>query len=201
MSGDATTPGGSSALAPSTRRAYVYPGSGSEALRKHLLAHLAALAALRLCLAEERGQLLVALSSGVLDVLLEAQRIRERLLGEPDQVVVLVLRAGDVAGLFRGCHAVPSSGCLRARYPGCSAVTARCMGPLARRLSYYRHEDSARGFPRRAARGAGGRLCRRAAGDGTRRQLGRAICRWRLSLRHVRGRAQHRGGAHSRRRR
>src|SRR3954462_7547941 len=126
MSGDATTPGGSSALAPSTRRAYVYPGSGSEALRKHLLAHLAALAALGLCLAEQRGQLLVALSSGVLDVLLEAQRIRERLLGEPDQVVVLVLRAGDLTGLLCRRHGsswsvvrlgVPGS---RLRVPGSS---------------------------------------------------------------------------------
>src|SRR5205807_7666151 len=40
-----------------------------------------------------------------LDVDLEPQRVAERLLREPDQVVVLVLGAGDVAGLFgRDCH-------------------------------------------------------------------------------------------------
>src|SRR5919106_4831104 len=66
------------------------------------LALLRALAALALCPAEELRQLVVVLPPGVLDVGLEPERVAQARLGEPDDVVVLVLGAGDVAGLGGG---------------------------------------------------------------------------------------------------
>src|SRR3954454_5133886 len=78
------------------------PDPLEPALQK-LLALLRALLARLLGLAEEIGQIVVAIALGVLDVGLEPQRIGEALLGEPDDVVVLVLRAGDVAGLSCCC--------------------------------------------------------------------------------------------------
>src|SRR4051812_23064249 len=68
-----------------------------------VLALLAALAALCLGAAEEVRELGVPVAFGVLDVGLEPQRVAQALLCEPDQVVVLVLRAGDLAGLLAAC--------------------------------------------------------------------------------------------------
>src|ERR687888_53705 len=68
-------------------------------LAQELLALLATLAAGALRAAEEVGELRVAGALGVLDVGLQAQRVAQRLLGEPDEVVVLVAGAGDLATL------------------------------------------------------------------------------------------------------
>src|SRR3954464_8424817 len=65
-----------------------------------VLALLAALAALCLGATEEVRELGVPVAFGVLDVGLKPQRVAEALLCEPDQVVVLVLRARDLAGLL-----------------------------------------------------------------------------------------------------
>src|SRR3954447_14909682 len=78
--------------------------SGARCLQAALqqsLALLGSLLALMLSLAEEVRQLRVVLALRVLDVGLEAQGVVETRFGEPDDVVVLVLGAGDVAGL--GC--------------------------------------------------------------------------------------------------
>src|SRR5919109_4790257 len=72
------------------------PMSGKP-LAQELLALLPALAAGALRAAEEVGELRVAGALGVLDVGLQAQRVAQRLLGEPDEVVVLVGGAGDFA--------------------------------------------------------------------------------------------------------
>jgi hypothetical protein len=50
---------------------------------------------------EELREIGVAVALGVLGVLLEAQRVAQALLREPDDVVVLVLGAGDLPGLGR----------------------------------------------------------------------------------------------------
>src|SRR4051794_38354472 len=73
-------------------------GSAAEALGEHGLALLGALAAFALRAAEEVREILVAVTLGVRRVLLEAQCVAQALLREPDDVVVLVLRAGDLAG-------------------------------------------------------------------------------------------------------
>src|ERR671914_2511878 len=82
---------------PSTARCA--RASAGEALAQHLLALLGSLAALALRAPEEIGELVVAVALRVLGVGLEPQDVRQALLGEPDDVVVLVLRAGDLAGL------------------------------------------------------------------------------------------------------
>src|SRR5215216_4426744 len=76
--------------------------SGVEARLQELLALLAALAALGLRLAEEVRELRVVVALGVLDVLLEAQHVVEACLGEPDDVVGLVLGAGYLSGFSSG---------------------------------------------------------------------------------------------------
>src|SRR3954467_3770287 len=73
--------------------------SAGEALAEQLLALLAALAALALSAAEELGELAVAVALGILRVLLHAQGVAQALLCEPQEVVVLVLRAGDLPRL------------------------------------------------------------------------------------------------------
>src|SRR5690606_26685815 len=78
---------------------------GVEARGQQPLALLGALDALVLRLAEQLRRLLVARSLRVLDVVLEAQGVAQARLGEPDDVVVLVHRAGDVTGL-RHAHAI-----------------------------------------------------------------------------------------------
>src|SRR3954449_1843219 len=72
-----------------------------EPLLERLLALLATAAARLLRPLEEVGQLGVAVPLRVLRVLLHPQRVAQALLGEPDEVVVLVLRPGYLAGLLR----------------------------------------------------------------------------------------------------
>src|SRR5205085_7671108 len=91
-------------IATSSTRGYLSRASGSEALAQQVLALLAALPAGTLRAPEELGELIVAVALGVLDVVLEPQRIAQALLGEPDQVVVLVLGPGDLACLARCRH-------------------------------------------------------------------------------------------------
>jgi hypothetical protein len=77
----------------------------SEPVGQVALALLGAIAAGFLGAAEEVGKLGVAVALGVLDVGLQAQRVAQALLGESDDVVVLVPGAGRLAGLFRaGLH-------------------------------------------------------------------------------------------------
>src|SRR5688500_13975629 len=82
-------------------RAPGLPGcrSAGEAAGEHLLAHLGTLAAVGLRLLEEILQLGVTRALGVLDVDVQAESVVQARLDVPDEVVVLVLRAGDVAGL------------------------------------------------------------------------------------------------------
>src|SRR5690348_17161655 len=72
--------------------------AGQPALQHHLPL-LGALAAVGLGLAEEVGELVVTRPLGVLDVELQAHGVAQAGLGVPDEVVVLVGRARDVAGL------------------------------------------------------------------------------------------------------
>src|SRR3954452_5167581 len=94
--------------------------SRGDALPQQLLALLGALAARLLSAAEELGEVGIALAVGVLGVGLEAEHVVEALLGEPDDVVVLVLGARHVTGLLR-CHRLsPCRRCellLRPSYP------------------------------------------------------------------------------------
>src|SRR5215204_6262678 len=95
------------------------PRPGPECLQPALqksLALLGALLALVLSLAEEVSELGVVGPLRVLDVCLEPEGVRQALLGEPDDVVVLVLGAGDCAGLGCGLHRCVSS----------SAFVGRC---------------------------------------------------------------------------
>ncbi len=71
--------------------------SARQSLAEQVLSLLGALAALRLRPPEEVSQLGVAVAVGVLDVGSQAQRIAQALLGEPDDVVVLVGGAGGLA--------------------------------------------------------------------------------------------------------
>src|SRR4051794_15811093 len=75
-------------------------GSAAEPGLEQLLALLSALAALCLRLAEQVGEVAVAVAVGVLNVGLQAECIAQALLGEPDEVVVLVLGAGDLSCLL-----------------------------------------------------------------------------------------------------
>src|SRR3954447_11466455 len=86
-----------------------------QALLQELLAPLTAAAARVLGALEELRELLVAVALGVLLVLREPERVAQRLLREPDQVVVLVLGPGDIARLV-GHVALPPSLAGR-RYP------------------------------------------------------------------------------------
>src|SRR5205823_9168309 len=76
--------------------------SGARPRTQQLLADLRALAAVRLRLAEQVGELGVAVAGRVLDVDLQAQRVAQASLYVPDQVVVLVLRAGPGACFLSG---------------------------------------------------------------------------------------------------
>src|SRR5688572_29261365 len=73
--------------------------SAGQTLAEQVLALLGALATRLLGALEEVGQLGVALALGILLVGLETQHVGQALLGEPDDVVVLVLGAGDLTGL------------------------------------------------------------------------------------------------------
>src|SRR5215213_6547967 len=95
--------------------------SAGQTLAEQFLALLGALAAGLLGALEELGEVGIAVALGVLAIRLEAQHVRQALLREPDDVVVLVLGAGDLTGLgLAGRHA--SSPWLRVRsrsgYPG-----------------------------------------------------------------------------------
>src|SRR5919108_598153 len=98
-----------------------------EALAQELLALLATLAAGTLRAAEELGELRVAGALGVLDVGLEAKRVAQRLLGEPDEVVVLVGGAGDLAafGLCRHERNLLSWWAAAGAFPGFEGGNAR----------------------------------------------------------------------------
>src|SRR6266568_4700730 len=104
-----TTPPACGAPAAGGRTVALQPGP------QQLLALLGALAALRLRLAEEVRELAVAVALGVLDVLLQAQRVAQAGLGEPDDVVVLVLGTGELAGLAGARHCSSSDNGLSRR--------------------------------------------------------------------------------------
>src|SRR4051812_10267798 len=79
-----------------------------EAGREQFLALLTALAAVRLSLAEELRKLIIAVTLGIGDVGLETKCVAERLLGEPHDVVGLVLGPGDLAALVGLAHLIAS---------------------------------------------------------------------------------------------
>src|SRR3954451_16704413 len=83
------------------------PGSArvAEPGCQELLALLGALLALRLCPAEEVGELLVTGPFRIADVGLQPQGVAQARLGEPDDVVVLVLSPGGLPGLLVGLPA------------------------------------------------------------------------------------------------
>src|SRR5215213_11186028 len=74
--------------------------SAAEPGLEQLLALLSALAALCLRLAEEVREFAVAIAVSVLDVGLQPERIAQALLGEPNEVVVLVLGASYLSGFL-----------------------------------------------------------------------------------------------------
>src|SRR5688572_3759113 len=137
------------------------PGLRAQALLQQRLALLGALAARALGAAEELGEIVVAVALGVLDVLLEPERVAEALLGEPDDVVVLVLGAGDLTGLGGGCrlHGSPFVSGSRPRLPVFSRFTPAKAGPprglrapRRRRRSGSRGRGSPRSAPRNSSR-------------------------------------------------
>src|SRR3954453_7268607 len=92
---------------PTARLAWSGLASAAEPAGEQLLSLLGALTAVRLCLAEQLGQLGVAVTLGILDVGLQAQRVAQAGLGVPDEVVVLVRSAGHIPGLTAATgHAV-----------------------------------------------------------------------------------------------
>src|SRR5215216_3284287 len=109
--------------------------SAAQPLTQQLLALLGALAALGLGLAEEGGELGVALAFGVLDVGLQPQGVAQAGLGEPDDVVVLVLGAGDLSsfaaghvrllGIIRLSASLPPTRKLKSAPAGCTRPWAR----------------------------------------------------------------------------
>src|SRR5204863_6014521 len=88
----------------------VSAASACDAAAQKLLALLGSLAARALGAAEELGEIRITIALGVLDVGLQAQHVREALLDEPDDVVVLVLGAGDLPGLLGASFHVSSFG-------------------------------------------------------------------------------------------
>src|SRR3954449_11865049 len=92
---------------PTARLAWSGLASAAEPAGEQLLSLLGALTAVRLRLAEQLGQLGVAVTLGILDVGLQAQRVAQAGLGVPDEVVVLVRSAGHIPGLTAATgHAV-----------------------------------------------------------------------------------------------
>src|SRR4051812_49411297 len=126
---------------------FVDSGLLGEAGGEHALALLGTLAAVGLCLAEELGELAVLRALRILDVVLQSQRVAQTRLGEPDDVVVLVGSAGDVAGLgIAHCHVDPLLRLL-------VAIVPRVLLPTA--LSAHNH--AARSTPVATARVRRGR--------------------------------------------
>src|SRR3954454_3634306 len=70
-----------------------------QPLAQHRLALVGALLALGLRTTEELRELRITVTVRVLDIGLQTQRVAQALLGEPDQVVVLVRGAGDLPTL------------------------------------------------------------------------------------------------------
>ena len=87
--------------------AEIAPLSAAEEGEQHLLALFGALAAFGLSFLEELAELGVAGLLGVLDVLLEPRGVGQAGLGEPQEVIVLVLGAGGF--ISRGSHVRHSS--------------------------------------------------------------------------------------------
>src|SRR5215217_3304619 len=83
------------------RRGPPCAASAAQTGLQQRLALLGALAALALRAAEELRELVVAVALRIGGVLLHPQRVAQALLREPDQVVVLVLGASDLAALRR----------------------------------------------------------------------------------------------------
>src|SRR3954470_14360617 len=118
--------------------------SAAEPGLEQLLALLGALAAVCLCLAEQVDEFAVAIAVSVLDVGLQTKRIAQALLGEPDEVVVLVLRAGYLSGLLpaTGSHVrsfpsvwcsvySPAAGYVHYHIPGALRPRRHCVIPLS----------------------------------------------------------------------
>src|SRR5687767_9359759 len=95
------------------------PMCSGKALRQQLLALLGALAAGALGAAEELGEIAVAVALCVLDVGLEPENVAQALLGEPDDVVVLVLGSRELSRLGGCCvcHFAPPSVGFGSRLP------------------------------------------------------------------------------------
>ena len=72
---------------------------------------LGALPAVGLSTPEQIGGLVVAVLLGVVDVLLEPQRIVDAGLGLPQQVVIIVLGSGHGTGVCRMGHRCSFRGC------------------------------------------------------------------------------------------
>src|SRR4051812_43123670 len=85
--------------------------SFGQPLGQHRLGLVGALLAFRLGTTEEPRELRVAVPVRILDVGLQAQCVAQALLGEPDQVVVLVLGTGDLPALAARHRATFLSGC------------------------------------------------------------------------------------------
>src|SRR4051812_36153220 len=97
--------------------------SAAQPRLEQCLALLAALAARARGGGKKVGELFAPGALGILHVLLEPQHVAEALLREPDDVVVLVRRAGDLARLS-ACHRGPPSWDEGTAIPGAS-VSAR----------------------------------------------------------------------------
>src|SRR5215213_8336082 len=107
--------------------------SAGEALAQQVLALLGAPAARFLGSPEEVGQIRVVLPLRVLDVGLESQDVAQALLDEPDDVVVLVLGACDLASFVCHCSSSVrgslSPRSLFTRPPGSQSRRAARSGP------------------------------------------------------------------------
>jgi hypothetical protein len=75
-------------------------------------------------LAEQFGHLAIAVTIGVLNVVLEPERVVEALFGEPNEVVILVFGAGHLTG-FGGCgHLPPPFSSIAVQWPPARRVCA-----------------------------------------------------------------------------
>src|SRR5215213_7806898 len=102
------------------RRGPPCAASAAQTGLEQRLALLGALAALALRAAEELCELVVAVALRIGPVLLHPQCVAQALLGEPDEVVVLVLRASDLATLCR--HRLPPRSTYRRLSPTLSPI-------------------------------------------------------------------------------
>jgi hypothetical protein len=79
-------------------------GSPLQTGLQQRLALFASLATFGLGLSEELRDLVVAVAFGIFNVGFQSQRVAQALLGEPDQVVELVLGPCDLARLLVAAH-------------------------------------------------------------------------------------------------